>query len=57
MDIKKERERHRKGEKYFITCASITLVLATSNGVVQAAAIPPATAPHTAPCQGSTDCL
>ena len=37
-----------------LTLASIFLVLATSNGVVIAAAIPPAIAPQTAPCHGST---
>ena len=34
--------------------ASMTLVLATSRGVVTAAEVPPAMAPHTALCQGST---
>ena len=29
------------------------LVFATSRGVVMAAAVPPAMAPHTAPCHGS----
>ena len=37
-----------------LTLASMTLVLATSRGVVMAAAMPPANAPHTAPCQGCT---
>ena len=31
----------------------MTLVFATSRGVVMAAAVPPAIAPHTAPCHGS----
>ena len=34
--------------------ASMTLVLATSRGVVMAAEVPPAMDPHTALCHGST---
>ena len=38
---------------YIRTLANMTLVFATSRGVVMAAAVPPAIAPHTAPCHGS----